>query len=105
MGPQPGFGWIKIIEEDLVEAEITDDGDIFAGNGGDEMRVRPGLPVAINTRAAVLNDRKRLAEFPVGCHRKRSNAAAAVVCNQHAFSLWVEREVTRTGAARGLLIQ
>jgi len=49
------LGRIQIVEKNLVEAEIASDGYIFAGNSGDEVRVRSGLPAFIDARAMMLN--------------------------------------------------
>jgi hypothetical protein len=111
-GPAPGAtvanggscGASVPIDHHFVQAEVADEHELACRIERDAMSVRTFLPLRVHAAALVLNERRALAKRSVLSHRKRRHTAAAVVGHQHVPAGAVEHDVTRPGAAGGLLI-
>jgi len=94
------FGWIELVNQNLVEAEIGSGGETVRGVEIDRVRVRLFLARRIHARPGVLDERAGLGELAVAAHGQRGDAAAAVVGDEHVFAGLVHDQMARAVAAR-----
>ena len=74
---------VDAIDEHLIEAEVGDVEELPRRIGRDAVRVRSLLPIRVDARALVLDERRRRLQRAVGRHRIGGDAAAAVVGGEH----------------------
>src|SRR5580704_17731015 len=91
---QGSFGGVKRISEQLIEPEISDQGETVIERQSDRMGMRSLLPFLV--RAApppVLHEGRNLAQSAVLQHRKDSHAAPRVVRYKDVFSGLIKCDV------------
>src|SRR4029079_6983 len=68
------------------------------------MRVRPFLPLGVDTAAAMLDEVTRITKRSVRRNRQDHHTAAAIVCGEDELAGLVEGQLTRPGAPGRFLI-
>src|SRR5947207_3176333 len=73
-----GIG-VEVIDEDLIDAQIADEGKAVVGTEGDATGMRSFLPLRMHAAASMLPDISRFAEFAVDINWQHRDIAAVVI--------------------------
>jgi len=96
---------IEAVDDDLIKPQIGDEGEAVVRRCANPVGMRAFLALLVRAGAGMLDETAGCAEAAVVVNRKRGDAAAIVVRDQNEIAGFVERDVARSGAARGYLIQ
>src|SRR5580692_392949 len=98
------FAGVEAINDDLIEAQIDVEREAIVGRGANPVGVRTFLALFVRAGAGMLGKAAGGAEAAVIVNGKRSVATAIIVRDQNEAAAFVERNVARSSAARGHLI-
>ena len=105
VGRQGAVVQVKVVDQQLVDAQIRSKGQAVGGVQDDRVGVRTGLPHGVDAVSLVLNEAGERSQASVRLDRQHRHAAAAVIGQQHIRLGGVHADVARDLAARELLVQ
>src|SRR5580704_18699561 len=95
---------VEAIDYDLIEAQIDGEREAIVGRGANPVGVRTFLALFIRAGAGMLDKAAGGAETSVIVNRERRDASAIVIRDQNEEAVFVERNMARSRAAGGHLI-
>src|SRR5579859_2450258 len=98
------FG-VEAVDEDLVEPQVAREHEAVVRITIDAVSMSGFLTAAVGALAPVLVYRCRTFEGPVVLDPIRRHAAAGVIGCEHRLASGIDRDVGRSGAGRGLLVE
>jgi len=105
VGSEDSCGGIKLVDQDLVQSEISRQHAGVSGIDSDAMRMRTFLALRIRTGALVLKERSSRAQRAIRPDRIRGNASAAVIGHEHNLAGFIDGNMARTITSGRSLIE
>src|SRR3984957_18759682 len=99
------FAGVKTIDDHLIETQIDGQSKAIVGRCANPVGVRAFLAFLVRTETGMLDETAGSPETSIFVNKKRGDAAAIVIGDQHVCPVLVEGNVTGSGTACGHLIE